>query len=87
MVYSILLTTKTKKVAQKCRGKEILNLSWKSAGRVGWVTVKDSNPNDSTFKFLSLVSVAYEINIFPGKCPKINSWSAKYFIEISNNVC
>ena len=46
MVYSILLTTKTEKAAQKCIGKEILNLSWKSAGRVGWVTVKDSNPND-----------------------------------------
>ena len=52
--------------------------------------LEKTNQNDSAFEFLSLVSVAYEISIFTGikKCPKIiSSWSAKYFIEISNKVC
>ena len=52
MVYPILLTTKLEKAAQKHKMKEILNLSWKSAGMI------------TTFKFLNLVNVAYETNIF-----------------------
>ena len=54
MVYSISLTTKLEKAAQKHKWKEILNLSWKSAGMI------------MTFKFLNLVSVVYETNIFTG---------------------
>ena len=80
MVYSILLTTKLEKAAQKHKGKETLNLSWKSEGMI------------TTFKFLNLVSVAYETNIFTGNKNKKKTsqeqihgqLSISYFLKISN---